>query len=72
MLWAEVEVLDFSPFGLTESSQYIHSVLQDTTDKQCEEFHMLTDKSPRFQAYMPFGVGSLDGIQSQIKQMVKQ
>jgi len=51
-----VEVLDFPPFGLTENSQHIRSVFPDTTDKHCEEFHMLTDKSPRFQAYMPSGV----------------
>jgi energy-coupling factor transporter ATP-binding protein EcfA2 len=63
----EVEVLDLPPFELSESSQHVRSVFSDATDVQCEEFHLLTDRNPRLQAYMLSEASSIDGMLSQIK-----
>ncbi|WP_216554187.1 hypothetical protein [Tissierella carlieri] len=63
----EVEVFNLPPFELSESSQHIRSIFSDATDAQCEEFHMLTDRNPRLQAYMLSEACSIDGMLSQIK-----
>ena len=63
----EVEVLNLPSFELSESAQHIRSIFSNATDVQCEEFHMLTDKNPRLQAYMLSEANSIDGMLSQIK-----
>lgn len=60
----EVEVFNLPPFELSESSQHIRSIFSDATDAQCEEFHMLTYRNPRLQAYMLSEASSIDGMLS--------
>ena len=54
-------------FNLGESSQHIHSVFMNATDKQCEEFHLLTDGNPRLQTYLLSGATSINEMLLQIK-----
>ncbi|MEA4986443.1 MAG: hypothetical protein VB095_00030 [Anaerovorax sp.] len=63
----EVKVFNLPPFELPESSQHIRSIFWNATDAQCEEFHFLTDRNPRLQAYMLSEASSIDGMLSQIK-----
>lgn len=67
----EVEVLNLPPFELHESSQHIRTLFSGATDLQCEEFHLLTDRNPRLQAYMLSEAGSIDGLMSQMKPVGK-
>lgn len=63
----ELKIFDIPPFELPESSQHIRSIFKDATDSQCEEFHILTDKNPRLQAYMLSEASSIDEVLSHMK-----
>lgn len=63
----DVEIFDLPPFKLPESSQHLRFVFQDATDAQCEEFHLLTDRNPRLQAYMLSEASSIEEMRSQMK-----
>lgn len=63
----ELEVFDLPQFKLHESSQHIRFVFQEATDSQCKEFHILTDKNPRLQAYMLSEDNSIDEMMLQMQ-----
>ncbi|MDD3338081.1 MAG: NACHT domain-containing protein [Lachnospiraceae bacterium] len=64
---SEVLPISLPAFNLGESSQHIHSVFINATDKQCEEFHLLTYGNPRLQTYLLAGATSVNDMLLQIK-----
>lgn len=68
---AEVEILNIPSFELSDSAQHIRAVFSGATNEQCEEFHLLTDRNPRLQAYMLSEADSIDEMLSKIKPIGK-
>jgi len=67
----EVEDINLPEFTLPESTLHIRAAFPKVTDEECEEFHLLTHKNPRMQAYMLSSVGTIEEIIGKIKPMGK-
>ncbi len=66
-----VEDIPLPEFTLPESTLHIRAVFPKVTDEECEEFHLLTHKNPRMQAYMLSSAGTIEEIIGKIKPIGK-
>ena len=58
-------------FTLPESTSHVRAVFPEATDDKCREFHLLTHKNPRMQAYMLSSADTIDEILGKIKPVGK-
>lgn len=66
-----VEDINLPEFTLSESTLHVRTVFPKATDGECEEFHLLTHKNPRMQAYMLSSAGTIEETIGRIKPIGK-
>lgn len=63
--------IPFPEFALNESSRHLKSVFPDVTEKECEEFHLLSRNNPRIQTYMLSEAKSVQEMLEKVKPIGK-